>query len=123
MLCEIDSVRCFESVSQMANSGEPMNVYYDYIWTSVKHSLLPHHNRFTALFPGPLWWASARRGLLDFMVQGEINRGRHTDHPAGRHSIWTNQCLSPLSPHIFTGRNRRMPFLPPKQHYQSIEGN
>jgi len=24
--------------------------------------------------------------LLDFMVQGKINRGRHTDHPAGRHS-------------------------------------
>jgi len=26
------------------------------------------------------------------MVQGKINRGRHTDHPAGHHSIWTNQC-------------------------------
>jgi len=35
------------------------------------------------------------------MVQGEINRGRHTDHPAGRHSIWTNQCPPPPSPHIF----------------------
>jgi len=33
--------------------------------------------------------------LLDFMVQGKINRGRHTDHPAGRHSIWTNQCAPP----------------------------
>ena len=30
--------------------------------------------------------------LLDFMVQGKINRGRHTDHPAGHHSIQTNQC-------------------------------
>ena len=36
----------------------------------------PHHNRFTALFPGPPGWASARRELLDFMVQGEINGGR-----------------------------------------------
>jgi len=28
-----------------------------------------HHNdRFTALFPGPPGWASARRELLDFMV-------------------------------------------------------
>jgi len=27
--------------------------------------------------------------LLDFMVQGKINRGRHTDYPAGRHSIQT----------------------------------
>jgi len=44
-----------------------------------------------ALFLGPSEWAGARRELLDFMVQGKINRGRHTDHPTGRHSIWTNQ--------------------------------
>ena len=50
----------------------------------------PHYNRFTALFPGPPGWASARRELLDFMVQGKINRGRHTDHPAGCHSIQAN---------------------------------
>jgi len=56
-----------------------------------------HHNRFTALFLGPPGWAGARRELLDFMVQGEINRDRHTDHPAGCHSIQTNQC--PPSPH------------------------
>jgi len=72
---------------------------------------LPYHNRFTALFTGPPGWAGARRELLDFMVQGKINRGRHTDHPAGRHSIRTKQCPPPLSP-IFTGR---MPFLPPYQ--------
>jgi len=35
-----------------------------------------HHNRFTALFPGPPGSAGARRELLDFMVQGKINRGR-----------------------------------------------
>ena len=51
-----------------------------------------------ALFPGPPGWASARRELLDFMVQGKINRGRHNDHPTGRHSIWTNQCPLPPSP-------------------------
>ena len=61
----------------------------------------PYHNRFTALIPGPPGWAGARRELLDFMVQGKINRGRHTDHPAGRHSIRTNQCPPPPSPHIF----------------------
>jgi len=61
-----------------------------------------HHNRFfTALFLGPPGWAGARRELLDFMVQGEINRGRHTDHPAGRHSIRTNQCPPPPSPHFY----------------------
>ena len=35
------------------------------------------------------------------MVQGKINRGRHTDHTAGRHSIRTNQCLPLPSLHIF----------------------
>jgi len=69
------------------------------ILTNVRHILYiidstttPHHNRFTALFPGLPGWAGARSKLLDFMVQGKINRGRHTDHPAGRHSIRTNQC-------------------------------
>ena len=57
-----------------------------------------HHNRFTALFPGPPGWTGARTELLDFMVQGKINRGTHADHPAGRHSIQTNQCPPPLSP-------------------------
>jgi len=52
-------------------------------------------------FPGSPRWAGARRELLDFMVQGNLNRGRHTDHPAGRHSIQTNQCPPPPSPHIF----------------------
>jgi len=59
---------------------------------------IPHHNRFTALFPGPPGWAGATRKLLDFIVQGKIYRGRHTDHPAGRHSIRTNQCPPPPSP-------------------------
>ena len=60
-----------------------------------------HHNSFTALLPGPPGWAGARRELLDFMVQGKINRGRHTDHPAGWHSIRTNQCPPPPSHYIF----------------------
>ena len=57
-----------------------------------------HHNRFTALFPGPPGWADARRELLDFMVQGKINNGRHTDHLDGHHSISTKQCPPPPSP-------------------------
>ena len=51
-------------------------------------------------FSGPPRWAGARRELLDFMVQGKINRGRHTDHPAGRHSVRTNQYPPPPSPHF-----------------------
>jgi len=53
-------------------------------------SATTHHNHFTTLFPGPHGWASARRELLDFMVQGKINRGKHTDQPAGRHYIRTH---------------------------------
>jgi len=60
-------------------------------------TLLHIHNRFTALSSGSPGWAGARRELMDFMVQGKINRGRHTDHPAGRHSIRTNQCPPPPS--------------------------
>jgi len=49
--------------------------------------------------------------LLDFMAQGKIDRGRHTDHPAGRHSIRTNQCPPPPFP-FFTGQ---IPFLLPNR--------
>jgi len=63
-----------------------------------------HHNHFTALFPGLPGWDGARRELLDFTVQGKINRGRHTDHPAGRHSICTNQCQPPPSPQFLQAR-------------------
>jgi len=78
-----------------------------------------HHNRFTALFLGLPGSAGARREILDFMVQGKINRGRHIDHLARRHSIRTNQCQPPRS-HFFTSQ---MPFLPPNQQCQSTEGN
>ena len=54
------------------------------------------------------------------MVQGKINRGRHTDPPAGRHSIRTNQCPPPPSPHYVY----RLDALPaPSQQCQSTEGN
>ena len=53
---------------------------------------------FYGTFPEPPWWAGARWELLVFMVQGKTNRGRHTDHPAGHHSIRTNQCPPPPSP-------------------------
>ena len=71
-------------------------------WIYLQHKQTNHHHNhhFTALFPGPPGWASARRELLDFMVQGKINRGRHTDHPAWRHSIRTNQCPLHQPPHF-----------------------
>jgi len=62
-----------------------------------------------------------QKRTLDFMVQGKINRDRHTDHLAGRHSIRTNQCSHPPSfTYFFTGQ---MPFLLPNQQHQSIEGS
>ena len=79
-------------------TGRPLS------WTTysfVISSTTPHHNCFTAHFLGPPRWAGTRRELLDFMVQGKINRGRHSDHPAGRHSIRTNQCPPPWFPHVF----------------------
>jgi len=51
--------------------------------------------------PGPPGWAGARRELLNFMVQGNTNRGRPTDHPSGRNSIRTNQCPPPPTPKFF----------------------
>jgi len=72
-------------------------VYYFTVTQYSSTEQTTHTNCFTALFLGPPGWAGARRELLDFMVQGKINRGRHTDHPAGRHSIRTNQCPPPPS--------------------------
>ena len=76
-------------------------IYKQCIHKQRTHANHHHHNRFTVLFPGPPGWASARRELLDFMVQGKINRGRHTDHLAERRFIRTNQCPPPPSHHIF----------------------
>jgi len=42
--------------------------------------------------------------LLDFTVQGKIDRGRHTDQPAGCHSIQTNKCQPPPSPIFLQAR-------------------
>jgi len=53
-------------------------------------------------FSGTTWVSQCQKrtsGLYgDFMVQGKINRGRHTDHPAGHHCIRINQCPHPPSP-------------------------
>jgi len=85
---------------------------------SGKHvSVSDHHNHFMALFPGPPRWGGARRELVEFMVPGKINRGRHADHPALRHSIPTNQWPPPTIPPFFTGR---MPFLLPNQQRQRL---
>jgi len=35
------------------------------------------------------------------MVQEKINKGRYSDHPAGCHSIQSNQCPPPPSPNFY----------------------
>jgi len=53
-----------------------------YINTSTSYATLkPPPQPFYG--PGPPGWAGARRELLDFIVQGKINRGRHSNHLAG----------------------------------------
>jgi len=78
--------------------------------------MLPHHNRFTALFPGPPGWADARRELLDFMVQGEADTPtiQLGATPSGLTSAHLHH-----PPIFFTGR---MPFMLPNQQRESTEG-
>jgi len=93
------------------------------VWcTSLLLQPPPHHDRFTALFPGPPGWAGARRELLDFMVQGKMNRGRHTDHPAGRHSIQTNQCSPPRLHHPPYFLQARCPSCRPTNRVKALKG-
>jgi len=86
-------------------------------------TLTPHTTLqlfYGPLSPGPPGWAGARRELLDFMVQGKINRGRHTDHPAGPTPSGLTSAYLHHPPKFFTGL---MPFLPPNQQHQTTEGN
>jgi len=127
LLCKLGP-NTYSSSSSSSSSCSSFYTVYDVVIVRVHHVHLinvtviythhHHHNHFTILFPGPPGWAGARRELPDFMVQGKINRDRNTDHPAGRHSIRTNQCPPTPSPMFFTGR---MPFLPPNQQCRSTE--
>jgi len=103
------SYRQLRTLTSISCNKEPTHIWWHIFQppmgpqglSLMSRTALTHtHNRFTALFLGPPRWAGARRELLDFMVQGEINRGRHTNHPAGRHSSRTNQCPPPSSPQL-----------------------
>jgi len=80
-----------------------------------------YHNRFTAPFPGPPRWAGARSELLDFIVQGKINRGRHTDQPDGRHSIRIKQC-PPLPTPSYTAEYSHWNNSYPKNYVSRHQG-
>jgi len=54
------------------------------------------------------------------MVQGKINRGRHTGHPAGRHYIRTSQCPpSPSPPPYFLQAG--CPFCRPTKSVKALK--
>jgi len=74
-------------------------------WLTGPHIFLVDHNHTTTILrlffrdhPGEL---VPEETFWTFMVQGKINRGRHTDRPAWRHSMRSNHCPPPPSPHIF----------------------
>jgi len=69
--------------SKMCGEVSNDNSLQIYCWLSPP----PPPQPFYGPFLGPPGWTGARRELLDFMVQGKINRGRHYDHPTGCHSI------------------------------------
>jgi len=92
-LQSVDRFRCYDIVAPNAKCQQVLVLALCHHY----HHHYHHHNRFMALFPGPPGCAGARRELRDFMVQGKINRDRHTDHPAGCHSIRTKQCPPPTS--------------------------
>jgi len=104
------------SISEMTCLIQSINQWHEQV---VWQAPSKHTQPFYGPFSGPPWWAAARRELLDFMVQGKINRGRHTNHPDRRHSIQTNQCPPRPSPIFY----RPDAFLPPNQQHQSTEGN
>jgi len=73
-----------------------MTCQVDLAWL---HDTQPFYNPFS----GTTRVIRCQKKTSGLLVQGKINRGRHTDHPAGRHSIRTNQCPPPPSPHNFYG--------------------
>jgi len=63
---------------------------------------ISHHTTlqpFYGFFSGTTRVIRCQQRSSGLYVQGKINRGRQTDHPAGCHSIWTNQCPPPTFPH------------------------
>jgi len=59
------------------------------------------------------WWQ--KRTSSGLYSAREDNRVRHTDNPAGRQYIRTNQWPTSIIPHFFT---RRIPFLSPNWQCQ-----
>jgi len=77
------------------------NTLHRHLSTQSTALVPPHHNhnRFTALFrdhPGEL---VPEENFWTLWCKGRLTEA-DTDHPAGCHSIWTNQCPPPPSPYF-----------------------
>ena len=89
-------------------------------WMLMKTKVREHntHSRFTALCPMLPRWAGTRRdihpltpetccgSLSSFWIlwgMGEINRGKCTDNPAGRHPIRTTDAPTSIIPQFYAG--------------------
>jgi len=78
-----------------SSRASPSNHLYLPLYPSIYNTTTPTPQPFY----GPFFRDHPGEPVLpDFIVQGEINRGSHTDHPAGCHSIRTKQCPPPPSP-------------------------
>ena len=66
--------------------------------TPNKHQPPPPPHPFYGTFSGTTRVSRCQKRTSGLMEQGKINRGRQTDHPAGRYSSRTNQCPPPPSP-------------------------
>jgi len=58
-----------------------------------------HHNRFTALFRDHPDESVPEENFWTFWCKERLTEA-DTNHPAGRHSIWTNQSPPPPSHHF-----------------------
>jgi len=82
-------------------------------------SVIPHHTTtvlrpFFREHPGE---PVLEENFWSLWCKVRLTKADTPTHPAGCHSIWTNQCPAPPSPpNYFTCR---MPFLPPNQQCQS----
>ena len=65
------------------------------------YPVVPLPQPFYGPFSGTTQVSQCQKRTSGLYGARKINRGRHTDHLAGRHSSWTNQCPPPPSPHIF----------------------
>jgi len=71
-----------------------------------------HTQPFYGPFPGPPGWASARRELLDFMVQGRLTEADTLTIRLGATPSGLTSAHFHHPPIFFAGR---MPFLPSNQ--------